>query len=220
MIGVVITINLLQPASAHDSPIGIKECSVGYWSLIAVLLLTCVAVTVLAIKINQGEQAIKIKYGVNYLETDPLYEGANLRTLVLIGFLGGLIAGALGLGGGSIYNPAFLEMGIHTKSASASGMFLVLISTINSITINYVNGYLDVYYGLWISLYALIGSTLGLAATDWVVARTNKPSIMVWLLVFVFVISTVSTPIFGGIQVAADAQAGNNIWEFNSLCSS
>ena len=79
---------------------------------------------------------------MNCLDTDPRYEGKNINTFIYIGFIGGVIAGALGLGGGSIYNPAFLEMGLVPQVSGATGMFLVLISTINSVLINYVNGYL------------------------------------------------------------------------------
>ena len=173
-------------------------CGATYWIIFIAFLITCVAITLVAIRIDKAEQKLKIKYQVNHLENDPLYEGSNLRTLGLIGFIGGLIAGALGLGGGSIYNPAFLEMGLHPKCSSATGMFLVLISTINSVTMNYVNGYLDVNYGLWISFYAFLGALAGMMGTDYVIRKTGKPSIMVWILVFVFVLSTISTPLFGG----------------------
>ena len=142
--------------------------------MIVALLLLCGIVTVISIKINKGEQYLKIKYGVNHLPNDPRYEGKNLQTLILIGFLGGFVAGALGLGGGSIYNPAFLEMGINPSTASATGMFLVLISTVNSVTINYMNGYLDLPYGMWVSGFALLGSLAGLMATDYVVRKTGK----------------------------------------------
>jgi len=136
---------------------------------------------------------------VNCLDTDPRYEGKNINTFIYIGFIGGVIAGALGLGGGSIYNPAFLEMGLVPQVSGATGMFLVLISTINSVLINYVNGYLQVTFGLWISLYAFLGALAGMMSTDWVVKKTGKASIMIWILVFVFVISTITTPIFGGL---------------------
>ena len=218
MICTVVIVNILNPASSHTSPIGVTRCSVGYWLLVAALLSVCLALTVISININKGEQKIKIKYNINYIETDPLYEGKNLRTLVIIGFFGGFVAGALGLGGGSVYNPAFLEMGIHPKTASATGMFLVLISTINSVTMNTLNGYLDIPYGLWVSSFALLGSIAGMVSTDYVVRKTGKPSILVWLLTFVFVISTISTPIFGGMQVVQSYDEGNNIWAFNSLC--
>ncbi|MCP4454330.1 MAG: hypothetical protein GY809_22965 [Planctomycetes bacterium] len=83
-----------------------------------------------------------------------------------------------------------------------------MISTVNSVTINYLNGYLDVPYGFWVSGFALLGSIGGMMATDWVVRKTGKPSIMVWILTFVFVVSTIMTPIFGGIQIVQSYDAG------------
>ena len=93
-------------------------------------------------------------------------------------------------------------------------MFLVLVSTINTCLINYLNGFLQFYYALWISLFSLIGSVLGMMATDRLVRMTGKPSIMVWILVAVFVISTISTPIFGGISIAKES----DILAFDDFC--
>ena len=121
--------------------------------------------------------------------------------LILIGFVGGFVAGAFGLGGGSIYNPAFLTLGVHPKVSGATGMYLVMLSTINTCCVNFLNGYLNLYYALWISLWSLAGSIFGMAMTDKVVKATGKASIIVWVLVLVFVISTISTPVFGGISL-------------------
>lgn len=219
MIGFVIAMNFLQPTDSYDSPLGIKKCDAGYFGIICLFVLLCVGVTVFAVHLNRKEQDLKIKYSVNYKEGDILYKGKNLVTLVAIGFFGGFIAGALGLGGGSIYNPAFLAMGVHPKSSGSTGMFLVMISTINSVAIVYVNGYLEFYFACWISLYALIGSLIGMASTDWVVKKTGKPSILVWLLVFVFLISTISTPIFGYIQISESASKGRDVWAFRDFCA-
>ena len=157
--------------------------------------------TWVAIKINAKEQKLKIKYQVNYKEGDVKFEGKALVVLVLIGFIGGLVAGALGLGGGSVYNPALLALGVHPRVSGATGMFLVLYGTVNTCLMNFLNGYLDITYACWISTFSLLGSILGMIATDKVVKMTGKPSIMVWVLVFVFVISTISTPIFGGFSL-------------------
>ena len=131
-----------------------------------------------------------------------IFEGKPLAVIIAIGGVGGLVAGALGLGGGSIYNPALLSLGVHPKVSGATGMFLVLVSTINTCLINYLNGFLSFYYACWISSFSLIGSILGMMATDKVVKMTGKNSILIWVLVLVFVISTISTPIFGGISIA------------------
>lgn len=64
----------------------------------------------------------------------------RLWTLLILGFAGGWVAGALGLGGGSIYNPALLSMGVPPIVSSASGLYLVTFSTIASCLIYFLNG--------------------------------------------------------------------------------
>ena len=139
-------------------------------------------------------------------------------SLVLIGFVGGFVAGAFGLGGGSIYNPAFLTLGVHPKVSGSTGMYLVMLSTINTCCVNFLNGYLTIYYALWISVWSLAGSIFGMSITDKVVAMTGKASIIVWVLVFVFIISTIATPVFGGISLKEQADEGTDIFKFNSMC--
>ena len=52
------------------------------------------------------------KYNVNFTLDEVIFEGRNLILLIVIGFGGGFAAGAFGLGGGSIYNPALLALGV------------------------------------------------------------------------------------------------------------
>ena len=215
LLAVVILVNVLQPTSSEKSKIDIKMCSWLYWSIELLFVVICGAMTFLSIKVNSEEQKLKIKYGVNYKEGDILFEGRALVVLVSIGFVGGLVAGALGLGGGSIYNPALLSLGVHPKVSGATGMYLVLYSTVNTCLINYLNDYLDIYYALWISTFSLLGSILGMLATDKVVKMTGKPSVMVWVLVFVFILSTISTPIFAGFSLKNSADEGDDIYAFN-----
>ena len=210
--------NYLLSSQSHESPIGVKICSALYWSVEVLFIIICVLVTWLSININNNEQKLKIKYQVNYKEGDVKFESKPLVIIILIGFIGGLVAGALGLGGGSIYNPALLSLGVHPKVSGATGMFLVLFATINSCLLNFLNGYLDIYYACWISSFSLLGSIFGMWATDRVVRMTGKPSIMVWVLVFVFIISTISTPIFGGFSLKSDVDEGKDIYEFNDMC--
>ena len=159
-----------------------------------------------------------MKYGVNYHPSDIKFSGDTLVQLTGLGFVGGLVAGALGLGGGSIYNPALLTMGVHPKVSGATGMYLVLFSTINTCLVNYLNGFLHLNYGVWISLWSLGGSLLGMSVTDRIITMTGKPSILVWILVVVFVMSTIATPIFGGMDLYYLHSRGENIIAFSSYC--
>lgn len=97
--------------------LGIKSCSFWYWGIQVIFLIECVLVTWLAVKLNKADQLLKRKYNINYLEKDVRFEGASLRKLLYIGAIGGWVAGALGLGGGSIYNPALLALGCNPRVA-------------------------------------------------------------------------------------------------------
>lgn len=123
-----------------------------------------------------------------------LFEGVVLKKLIAIGFVGGFVAGALGLGGGSIYNPALLSLGVNPKVASSTGMYLVCISAFNSCIVNYISGILDVRYAAFIGTWVVVGSLMGNFAADKYAKKSGKQSIFVWLLFIVFTIAAGLTP--------------------------
>ena len=67
-----------------------------------------------------------------------------LYIVLVLGFLGGWVAGALGLGGGTIFNPLLLKLGVPPKVSSATGMYLIMFSKVASSLIYYLADYLDV----------------------------------------------------------------------------
>lgn len=100
-------------------------------------ILICVGYTTSAIKMNRFEQRLRRKYNVNYDPNEINYDGSGLLKLLTVSFFGGWVSGALGLGGGSIYNPSLLAMGVHPKVSSATGMYLVMFSAVNSCIVNW-----------------------------------------------------------------------------------
>ena len=104
------------------------------------------------------------------------------------------MAGALGLGGGSIYNPALLSLGVTPRVAAATGMYLVLFSCINACVVNGVAGILNFRYGLFIGAFCALGSLIGLVLADLYVKKSGRQSVFVWILCFVFFIAAAVTP--------------------------
>jgi uncharacterized membrane protein YfcA len=190
-----------------------------YWFIQILFLLLCGVVTYFTSKYNKKEQDLRKKYNVNYTIDEVIFEGKNLVLLVAIGFGGGFAAGAFGLGGGSIYNPALLALGVQPRVASATGMYLVLFSCINACVVNGLQGILNFRYGMFIGMFCSIGSLLGLILTDNYVKKSGKQSVFVWLLVLVFIIAAVATPFVGYYQLSADAADGFDIMGFQRICT-
>jgi len=84
------------------------------------------------------------------------------------------VAGGLGLGGGSIYNPALLSLGVNPRVAAATGMYLVIFSCINACVVNFLGGLLNVRYGSFIGAWVVVGSLFGLFMADIYVKKSGK----------------------------------------------
>lgn len=54
------------------------------------------------------------------------------------------MSGALGLGGGAIFNPVLLSMGIPPGVSSSTGMYLVMFTTLGSSITYTLQGTMDV----------------------------------------------------------------------------
>jgi len=159
--------NLMMGSSTMDSIVGIKKCDPAYWGVQLAFVLICVASAIVAVRMAQRVQRLKMQYGgVNIGKSDIVYtDKKRLTQLIVLGFVGGWVAGALGLGGGCVYNPALLALGIPPKVSSATGLYLVTFSKIASVLIYFLNDQLDVLYGIWIGFWSCLGMVAGLILT-------------------------------------------------------
>lgn len=102
-----------------------------------------------------------------------------------LGFGGGFVAGALGLGGGVIFNPYLIGMGVPPKVSSATGMYLIMYSKVAAVTVYILEGKLNLQYGFWIAGWSSIGALFGLYGSGWYMDKYGKQSIIVISLAFI-----------------------------------
>jgi uncharacterized membrane protein YfcA len=201
------------------SNISIEKCSTGDWIFFAVFFLVMIAIVYIAVKMTSTEQALKKKYGnINLAESDLVFEGKILKNVLCLGFFGGWVAGALGLGGGVIFNPLLLAMGVPPKVSSATGMYIITFSKIATCVIYLLYGLLQIDYGLWIAFWSSIGAVCGLKGANIYMEKFGRQSIIVFCLTFIMIISTIGVPIFGFIDLKKKADNGENIKAFGSIC--
>lgn len=115
----------------------------------------------------------------------------------MFSFVGGWVSGALGLGGGAIFNPLLLSFGVPPKVASSTGMYMIIFST-GASTMTYVAaGKLDVSYGLWVGSFCIFGTIIGMSILNTCMRRIGRQSPLVFLLTFILGISALAVPYFG-----------------------
>ncbi len=210
--------NLSLGSPIFPSIDGVPLCGSIYWSIQGLFIVICGIVTYFVVKINKKEQDLRKKYNVNFVESEVIFEGRQLTLLLIIGFTGGFVAGALGLGGATIYNPALLSLGVPPKVASATGMYLVLFSVINTCVVNGVSGILNFRYGLFIGAFCAVGSLVGLSSADSLVKKVGRQSILVWMLCFVFFMAVAVTPFVAISQLKGLVSQGQDITAFVAPC--
>jgi hypothetical protein len=129
----LIIVNLLRGSKSNPSIIeGYTKCLWYDFTLCAIFLVACICVTYAAIKRVNYEQYYKIKYAKGICKSDLKFAPNIVKKLITVALVAGLVSGGLGLGGGSIFNPVLLGMGIPPAVSSATGMYLVMFTAFGS----------------------------------------------------------------------------------------
>ncbi|GFS35409.1 sulfite exporter TauE/SafE family protein [Actinidia rufa] len=169
-----------------------------------------------------AEPEIPVSFGVTLYEAISLYKGSKViaskghaatdmkvHQLVLYcscGILAGIVGGLLGLGGGFILGPLFLELGVPPQVSSATATFAMTFSSSMSVIEYYLLKRFPVPYGnflhLLAALYFVAVATVAALAGQSVVRRLiillGRASLIIFILSLTIFISAIS---LGGVGI-------------------
>ena len=216
---VLVLMNIALPTKSKPSPIGMLMCTPGYWIIQIAFLVFCGLMAWVSVFIVRKEQDLKLKHGkIGMTDSDIIFTNRNVLILCVLGFCGGLTAGAIGLGGGVIYNPILLTMGLPPQVSGACSLFLVGYSKLASTVVYLCNHVLHIQYSLWVGFWSIVGGFMGSFGLILYIKLGGRQSFVIWALVFEFLISVVIIPTYSGIQAKAAHSAGVNISTSPSVC--
>ena len=136
----LLLVSLFRGGSSSTSIIGIKKCTLPDWILIALYIVLSPIITYVSLRIVRREYNLKVKYNKGLAPSDLKFTGSVLVKLLLISFIGGLVCGARGLGGGTVFNPVLISMGVPPKVSSATGKYMIMFSKASSSVVYLVYG--------------------------------------------------------------------------------
>ena len=108
--------------------------------------------------------------------------------------MGGFIGGALGLGGGSIFNPVMMSLGVHPLVSTATSMYMIMYSTAASTVMFLSYGTFNLSFAMWLSMWSSMGIIVGVSIVEYLIKRYKRQSILVIILTVILGISAIIVP--------------------------
>ncbi|KAK9281771.1 hypothetical protein L1049_004677 [Liquidambar formosana] len=209
LVAVWATILALQIAKNYTT-----TCSVVYWVLNLLQIPVAVGVSSYeAISLYKGRRVIASKgeAGTNW----------KVHQLVLYcscGIVAGIVGGLLGLGGGFILGPLFLELGIPPQVSSATATFAMTFSSSMSVVEYYLLKRFPVPYALYFVAVATIAALVGQHLVRKLVNILGRASLIIFILAFTIFVSAIS---LGGVGISDMIQdiEQKEYMGFDNLCT-
>ncbi|XP_075507263.1 sulfite exporter TauE/SafE family protein 3-like [Primulina tabacum] len=158
---------------------------------------------------------IPVSFGVSGYEALSLHKGwrkieskgdsgtnftvLQLTTYGFFGVLAGVVGGLLGLGGGFIMGPLFLELGIAPQVSSATATFAMMFSSSMSVVEYYLLNRFPVPYALYFVAVATVAAFVGQHVVRRMIIILGRASIIIFILAFTIFVSAIS---LGGVGIS------------------
>ncbi|CDW79605.1 UNKNOWN [Stylonychia lemnae] len=215
---ILLSTNLLRGNKSLESIVGIDRCSSLDWIVLACFYVACFSITMYSISKVRTQQALKLKYNKGLAKCDIIMTNRNTLRLFIFSFIGGWISGALGLGGGAIFNPILIGLGTPPAVATATSMYMISFSSAGSTVTYIIYGLINIPFSIWVGIVGSFGATGGLALFNVVTKKYNRQSLIVFVLSGVLVFSALLVPLFGGLDLLKLIDRGEDIFEIHSIC--
>ncbi|GMI92542.1 hypothetical protein like AT2G25737 [Hibiscus trionum] len=163
-------------------------CSVLYWVLNLLQIPVSVGVTLYeAVSLYKGRRVIASKGD----------QGTHFRVLQLVtycafGVLAGVVGGLLGLGGGFIMGPLFLELGVPPQVSSATATFAMTFSSSMSVVEYYLLKRFPVPYALYFTAVATVAALVGQHVVRRMIILFGRASLIIFILASTIFVSAIS----------------------------
>lgn len=172
-----------------------KNCSIEYWILNALQVPIALSVTIYeAVSLIKGKRAIASRG-----KQDVCWKGLQLFLYCCFGVLAGIVGGLLGLGGGFILGPLFLEMGVPPQVASATSTFAMTFSSSMSVIQYYLLDRFPVPYASYFVFLATVAAFTGQHIVRKLIVLLGRASLIIFILALTIFVSAIS---LGGVGIA------------------
>jgi uncharacterized membrane protein YfcA len=197
---VVVSTSLLRGGKGVPSIIGIHSCSLLSWLIFFVGQLVCLAM-VAGLYFSNAKQQMNDE-GLE--QTSGHFSRKMFKSIILQAYIAGALAGTLGMGGGIVINPMLLEMGLDPAVSTAVSSVVVFFTSMSTTSQFFIIGGIDVSKVIFILSCSGLGAYISSRYLDKVIQSYKRPSLIVWILVFMLICSTITMTFVGAVRVSEE----------------
>ncbi|KAK6773462.1 hypothetical protein RDI58_028700 [Solanum bulbocastanum] len=182
-----------------------STCSTAYWILNFLLVPVAVGVSAYEavclyngtrVIMSSGKEVITMYMGNRVVmssgEEVITWKVHQLILYCCCGFLAGIVGGLLGLHGGFILVPLFLQLGILPQVSSTTANFMMIFSSSMSVIQYYLLGHFPVPYALYFVAVTTVAALVGSHVVDEIIRTVNRVSVIIFILSFTIFVSALS----------------------------
>ncbi|PRP76052.1 hypothetical protein PROFUN_01768 [Planoprotostelium fungivorum] len=216
----VVAMTLLRGSKSRPSIIGVKVCSPEYYGIFSALFAGCFIFLIILGTITlkkSRRREISLDSAGRTSQLTVRWNKKNMAGVTFGGFIGGILAGLVGIGGGMVSSPILLEIGVHPQIVVATSTFLIIFTS-STTTIQYLLFQkLPWDYSIAYGVMTFFANILGNLFIDYLVKKYKKTFIIIFIVAAVVGASAVMLTVSGGITVYRSLRSGE-VPLFGSLC--
>ncbi|XP_022844939.1 sulfite exporter TauE/SafE family protein 3-like [Olea europaea var. sylvestris] len=186
-------------------------CSVAYWTLTLLQIPVAIGAS--------GYEAVGLYKGWRVIASrGEARKNWTVQQLILCccsGILAGVVGGLLGLGGGFILGPLFLELGVPPQVSSATATFAMVFSSSMSVVQYYLLKRFPVSYALYFVAVATVAALVGQHVVRKMISIFRRASLIIFILAFTIFASAISLGGVGISHIIGMVDGKENIWFYN-----
>uniref|UniRef100_A0A452XFS3 Uncharacterized protein n=1 Tax=Aegilops tauschii subsp. strangulata TaxID=200361 RepID=A0A452XFS3_AEGTS len=177
----------------------VATCSTWYWVLTVLQIPVSVGVSMYqAASLVQGKRALSSRANN---QTSP--KAHQILVYCFFGVTAGVLAGLLGVGGGVVMGPLFLELGIHPQVSSATASFAMMFSSSMAAVEYYLLKRFPVPYALFFTSLTFVAAIVGQRVARKLVNWLGRASFIIFILSSMIFVSAISLGTFTGFPLTA-----------------
>lgn len=138
--------------------------------------------------------------------------------MITISFFGSIFASFSGLGPGMLFCPTLIMIGIESRVATATGMYVTMFLTLSATIQMIIFKKINMSYAVYVLIMTAIGSVLGLFFQRYIVKTFNRVSYTNFFFVAGIVIAILSTTIVNIPILIHKADLGESIFATSDYC--